>query len=278
MARAQGFARGDFDTSFPIDDKFLAMRNALPPERYYAATGVYWHIAAAAWREVERKPALRICPDAEQEIADLVAHKLLESDTTLKRRAFAAYIGRAKRQRSSASDRKRRNREGMSRGVTRDGASVTGVSQPVTVLARDRVGRGKEGSTSSSSEGGVGETATRSGYPEPGADRDSQDRYHELTGFRPWGQWSGKTLLGAERDYGRSAVEAALDAENAAGANRDDLLKRTLARLARDADRVRQEAAEKPRPKAPKVDQAARDAARRAVLVEAGMLKPGGSS
>ena len=31
MPRSQGFARGDFDTSFPIDDKFLALRVAVEP-------------------------------------------------------------------------------------------------------------------------------------------------------------------------------------------------------------------------------------------------------
>lgn len=95
--------------------------------------------------------------------------------------------------------------------------------------------------SSESTEGGAGGNRAD--------DRDSQDRYHELTGFRPWGQWSGKTLLGAERDYGKAGVIAALDAEQAAGADRDNLLKRTLARLARDTEKARQAKADTPRPR-----------------------------
>lgn len=77
--------------------------------------------------------------------------------------------------------------------------------------------------------------------------RDSLDRYHELTGFRPWGQWSGDTLLGLERDFGLAETVAALDAENADGATRDTLLKRTAARLARDAEHAKRAAAKRPR-------------------------------
>lgn len=131
MPRSQGFARGDFDTSFPIDDKFLALRVAVDPARYYAATGVYWHVVAAAWREAERKPAGRICPDAEAQIADLVAVKLLDPDERLPNRAFLAYVGRAKRHRSKTSDRQRQHREGKSR-VSHGMSRVTNSDSSVT--------------------------------------------------------------------------------------------------------------------------------------------------
>lgn len=159
MARAQGFARGDFDTSFPIDDKFLALRAAVDPPRYYAASGVYWHVAAAAWREVERKPASRICPDAGVQIADLMAVGLLDSDERLPNRAFLAYVGRARRQRAKTSDRQRQHREGISRvshrtsRVTeRDVALVTDRHNPARV--QGEVGRGEDGSTGGAGGGG----------------------------------------------------------------------------------------------------------------------------
>lgn len=231
MARAQGFARGDFDTSFPIDDKFLALRHAVEPGRYYAAAGVYWHIVAAAWREVERKPAGRICPDAEAEIADLMSVQLLETDERLPNRAFVAYIGRAKRQRLQTSARQRQHREGMSRvshGASRvterESHGVTVSHNPARV--QGEVGRGKEDTT-----GGAGGAA----------DRDSLDTYHELTLYRPWGEFSGDKLKVAINDYGDSTVEAALRAEYGADIDRKTLLNRCLARLARDADRKRTE-------------------------------------
>jgi hypothetical protein len=71
-----------------------------------------------------------------------------------------------------------------------------------------------------------------------GGARDSLDRYHELTGFRPWGQFSGDALRGAANDYGDAAVLVALDAEYAVDTDRNTLLRRTQARLARDAERA----------------------------------------
>lgn len=92
-------------------------------------------------------------------------------------------------------------------------------------------------------------------YPEqlrgvdyPDGDLDSQDRYYELTGYRPWGIWSGEKLLAAERDYGRAETIAALDVEWAAAPDKKTILDRLLARLARDADAIRQAKKSKPRP------------------------------
>ena len=87
-------------------------------------------------------------------------------------------------------------------------------------------------------------------YPEDGP-RDSQDRYYELTGFRPWGIWSGEKLLAAERDYGRAETIAALETEWTASPDRKTILDRLLARLARDADAVRQAKKSRPRPSRP---------------------------
>lgn len=94
-----------------------------------------------------------------------------------------------------------------------------------------------------------------SGYPD--GDRDSLDTYHELTGFRPWGAWSGNVLKGAIRDYGDANLDAALRAEAANGATRDDLLKRALARLAKETDRAKEEAKSRPRVVKPTPDRKA---------------------
>lgn len=89
--------------------------------------------------------------------------------------------------------------------------------------------------------------AGSNGYPTDG-DYDAQDRYYQLTGYRPWGIWSGEKLLAAERDYGRAETIAALDAEWTSAPDKKTILDRMLARLARDADKRREEAKAKPRP------------------------------
>jgi hypothetical protein len=78
-------------------------------------------------------------------------------------------------------------------------------------------------------------------------DRDALDVYHELTMWRPWGIWSGDKLKAAIRDYGNLTVEAAIRAEYVVSIDRDSLLDRSLARLARDADRARQAVESQPR-------------------------------
>ena len=130
MPRSQGFARGDLDAAFPLDDKFLALRGSVSVERYYQATGVYFHVAAATWREAERKPASKVCPDAGDIIADLVRVGLLDSDGCVTRRAYMHTVGRAKAQRRTASDRQARNRAGMSRVTSRDNGVTNAMSPP----------------------------------------------------------------------------------------------------------------------------------------------------
>lgn len=131
MTRAQGFARGDLDTAFPLDDKFLALRSSTDGPTYYAATGVYFHIVAATWREAERKPATRITPDAAPYIAHLVRVGLLDGDECIPRRAYGHSVGRALRARKAATDRKSRNRSGMSRGTDSDTRGSHAVSTDI---------------------------------------------------------------------------------------------------------------------------------------------------
>ncbi len=170
MPRSQGFARGDIDTAFPLDDKFLALRGRMSGERYYSATGVYFHVVAATWREAERKIAIRIVPDAADLIDDLIAVGLLDPDGRVPPRAFTNHIGRARRQRKASTDRQARkravqsvqtdrdeksapsttprNRAGMSREVTRDSGVTARDTAPLRSV-------GTEG-TDGSDEGGAG--------------------------------------------------------------------------------------------------------------------------
>lgn len=131
MTRLQGFQRGDLDTSFPLDDKFLALRASTDPITYYAATGIYFTIVAATWREAERKSAGRIAPDAPELIAHLVRVGLLDAEECVTKRAYTHSVGRAVRARRSSTDRKSRNRAGMSRGTDRDSRDRHGVSTDI---------------------------------------------------------------------------------------------------------------------------------------------------
>lgn len=110
MPRSAGFARGDLDTAFPLDDKFLALRGRLTFDRYYAATGVYFHVVAASWREAERKAAIRVVPDAADLISELVAVGLLDENGRVPTRAFGAWVGRARKARKAAAERQARKR------------------------------------------------------------------------------------------------------------------------------------------------------------------------
>lgn len=148
MPRAQGFARGDLDTSFPLDDKFVNLRHSIGTERFYAAVGVYFHVAAATWRDGERKAGLKVCPDAPEAISDLQAVGLLDADGFVPRRAFAHTVGRARSQRRATADRVARHREGK-KGVSN--AYVPGANA-MSVLRE----RGSLSHSRSPVEGGAG--------------------------------------------------------------------------------------------------------------------------
>lgn len=255
-----GFVRGDFDPAFPLDDKMQLLRATTDTLHYHAAVSVYWHVVAAAWRRPERVPADRTCPEAPEQIADLVRVGLLDKAGRLPVPSFNGWIGRAVASRASSTDRKRRNRSGMSRG--------TDVGQTVTARGTREGGSDVLLTTTTSTEetvveGGPGGT---NAYM-PDGDRDALDTYHELTGYRPWGEFSGDGLKAAIRDYTDAATDAAIRAEYAKDGDRNTLLKRTLARLARDADRSRR--APDPAPRRKPIDENARRDALR-VLVGGG--------
>ena len=125
MARSQGFAIGDFDTSFPLDDKVLdlAARAASRP-LYYQAVGVYFHVFGAAWRDGERKTAARLAPGATpRAVTLLIEVGLLDVDGMLPVKSFANWVGRALEHRKGNADRQRKSRYGRDGAVTE--ASVT---------------------------------------------------------------------------------------------------------------------------------------------------------
>lgn len=69
-------------------------------------------------------------------------------------------------------------------------------------------------------------------------DRDSLDRYYELTQTRPWGRPAGSWLTDLQEQHGVVNVTAALEVEHRSDPSGKNLLGRVAARLARQADRV----------------------------------------
>ena len=220
MARAQGFSRGDLDTAFPLDDKFLALRGSLSPERYYTAVGVYFTVVAATWREAERKAAAKVAPDAAVPIGDLQSVGLLDSEGRVTNRAFASWIGRARRARKVSTERQARNRAGKSRGVT----PVSRVTERDTAGTVGTVGTVTEGTVGTGESEGV----------------DALDTYWSLTGKYPNGR-SKEWLEALVNEFDHHRVSAALGAE--ASGDRQGLIGRAQNRLRADADHAARAAA-----------------------------------
>ena len=82
------------------------------------------------------------------------------------------------------------------------------------------------------------------------SDRDALDRYHELTGYRPWGRPAGSWITDLIETHGDVNVTAAIEVEHKADPSTKSLLGRVAARLERQKDRVEQAAKkERGRPK-----------------------------
>jgi hypothetical protein len=115
MAVRKGFAVGDFDPSFPLDDKFVMLANLLPTADYLAASGLYWHLLAAAWRDGRRATIRRIFPTApEPLVAALRQVELLDARDMVTRRAFDHWVGSALARRAAETARKAAQRAGKS--------------------------------------------------------------------------------------------------------------------------------------------------------------------
>lgn len=167
------------------------------------------------------------------------------------------------------AERDRRRQAASSRGPNGTRTVPERVSLPnpngfrTTGLRQDE----QETRQDKTSNGSARDDPTESSEPSA-LDFDALDVYHELTMFRPWGQWSGDEIKVAMRDYGGAVVETAIRAEHAADAQRDTLWKRTKTRLAKDADRQHEERKAKPRPPKPDADVAYAEVRR----IEAGIL------
>ena len=215
MPRSQGFARGDIDTAFPLDDKFLALRGRLSSERYYTAVGVYFTVVAATWREAERKTAAKVAPDAAVPIEDLQSAGLLDADGRVTNRAFTSWIGRARRLRKASTERQARNRAEKSRGVT-----------PMSrVTTSDTVGKARLGTEGTDGTVGTGESEGD----------DALSTYWTLMGTYP----NGRTKTWVEElvnEFDDERVSAALAVESKG--DRQGILGRTRDRLRSDADKA----------------------------------------
>lgn len=106
-----------------------------------------------------------------------------------------------------------------------------GVSAPLvpTSTSTSRESLPNESSTS--------EPAHESFYPEADGERDSLDRFYELTAIRPWGRNVGRWLRELEATHGLVHVLAALEVEAKLGVN-EKLVGRVATRLAKQADRA----------------------------------------
>lgn len=228
--------------TFHEHPKMLAVRSAAGSRADSAELGWYRILMAAKrygrWSFASESHLEHIAGPFYRFVALYRDHGLLDDLTVHDGESYNAIKTPAERK-EEQRERDKVSRKGVTqqRDMARD--------QSVTLEERDRETEERE------------ERDASAGYP-TSEDRDSLDTYHELTGYRPWGQWSGKALQAAIRDYTDEWVEAALRAEVDADADRGTLLNRTLARLAKAADKQRQAAAKKPRAIRTKTDEAER--------------------
>jgi hypothetical protein len=111
MPRSSGFPRGDFDTSFALDPKFMDLGSRLARPLYCEAVGVYWHVVAHSWRTADRAtPVFRVLPGSSPEaVTALIAVGLLDEDGSLPASSFDSWIGQALGVRAKDAARKRKS-------------------------------------------------------------------------------------------------------------------------------------------------------------------------
>lgn len=109
MPPPRGFARGDFDTSFPLDDRFQELAVVLSRGSFLQAVGAYWLLIASAWRDACRKPIERVAVGVpERVVTALVAVGLLDEVHYLPEGTFDRWVGSALDRRRNDADRKGR--------------------------------------------------------------------------------------------------------------------------------------------------------------------------
>ena len=141
-----GFRIGDFDPHFPLDDKFMALAAVVPNRGvYFEATGVYWHVVAAAWRDGVRKSAVKVAPGASAEcVKALQDAELLDGDTMIPAASFVTWVGAAKQRREESAERQRAWRH-RNVGVTSANVSATARDGREVTTGQDRTGQDRRG-------------------------------------------------------------------------------------------------------------------------------------
>lgn len=121
MPTPRGFASGDFDPAYALDDKFKRLGLALSRRDYLAAEGLWWELVAAGWREARRSTIDRAVPDAPADLVEaLRTAGLIDSRGMLPRRTFDRWIGAALTRREAERIRKAGQRSGVHESAKSD--------------------------------------------------------------------------------------------------------------------------------------------------------------
>lgn len=149
MPPPRGFARGDFDTSFPLDDRFQELAVILSRSAYLQAVGAYWLLIASAWRDACRKPVERVAVGVpERVVAALLSVGLLDDGHLLPEGSFDRWVG-------SALERRRTNTESKGRERTpsdSDGLRMTPTDSALARAPAYTVGAGSDGEEKTKTE------------------------------------------------------------------------------------------------------------------------------
>lgn len=240
MSREEGFPIADVDSSYFEDGKMRDLWQRLrDPDLMARAVCIHAATLLASWRQGERLTVAQACPlwlePSEDVIPALKSSHLLDRSTRIPEASFVQWFGAAYARRAGRREIARAG--GQASGHKRRTVSEPSVNRQHTVSEPVRPSIPSIPSVPTDAPSVPGEDG----------ERDALDRYHELTLWRPWGHWSGDKLRVAIRDFGDPAVVAALEAEAESDPDRKTLLDRTLARLARSADREREKARTTPR-------------------------------
>lgn len=215
MPGPRGFATGDFDPAFELDERFMSMRRSVDPATYHAATGVYYHLMGATWRKAARVNVALHVPDAPPEaIAALRAAGLIDSRGMVRRPAFDRWVGAAIARRRKETDRKTRQRD----------PSNSSVQHRAQVDSPRSLSRGTDGDSGRQESTLIPEWTTNHGsVRQPEAARDALVAvvaYIEATTGRPFQHRPGSriwdTLEPDVRDFGSARVIDAMSVTAAA--------------------------------------------------------------
>lgn len=111
MPTPRGFASGDFDPAYALDEKFKRLAVDLSRRDYLAAEGLWLELVAAAWRDAHRSAIERAVPDAPTDLVEaLRTVGLIDGRGMLPRRSFDRWIGAALARREAERNRKRGQR------------------------------------------------------------------------------------------------------------------------------------------------------------------------